>query len=136
MPQNEYIQEAIKKHGRKLDHFERKRKRQAREAHHRSSTAQKLIGFKAKLFNKKRHSEKIQIKKTIKMHQEKNSKHATPDQPLQKGAVPTYLLDRENQTRAKVLSNMIKQKRKEKAGKWDVPIPKGNLLFFLKNSHV
>ena len=25
---------------------------------------------------------------------------------------------------AKVLSNTIKQKRKEKAGKWDVPIPK------------
>lgn len=26
--------------------------------------------------------------------------------------------------RAKVLSNSIKQKRKEKAGKWDVPLPK------------
>ena len=38
-------------------------------------------------------------------------------------------LDRENQQRAKVLSNMVKQKRKEKAGKWDVPLPKG--LFFL-----
>lgn len=35
-----------------------------------------------------------------------------------------YLLDRDVQSRAKVLSNMIKQKRKEKAGKWDVPIPK------------
>lgn len=27
-------------------------------------------------------------------------------------------------SRAKVLSNMIKQKRKEKAGKWAVPLPK------------
>jgi len=26
--------------------------------------------------------------------------------------------------RAKILSNSIKQKRKEKAGKWAVPIPK------------
>ena len=26
--------------------------------------------------------------------------------------------------RAKVLSNTIKQKRKEKAGKWEVPLPK------------
>merc|ERR1712168_1495144 len=43
----------------------------------------------------------------------------TPD-----GAVSAYLLDREGQTRAKVLSNMIKQKRKEKAGKWNVPLPK------------
>ncbi|XP_072607380.1 ribosome biogenesis protein NSA2 homolog [Vulpes vulpes] len=41
-----------------------------------------------------------------------------------KGAVPAYLLDREGQSRAKVLSNMIKQKRKEKAGKWEVPLPK------------
>lgn len=40
------------------------------------------------------------------------------------GALPVYLLDRDVQSRAKVLSNMIKQKRKEKAGKWDVPIPK------------
>lgn len=30
-----------------------------------------------------------------------------------------------------VLSNTIKQKRKEKAGKWDVPLPK---VTFLKNS--
>lgn len=58
------------------------------------------------------------------MHQERNNKHATPDQPVAEGAVPSYLLDRENQSRAKVLSNMIKQKRKEKAGKWSVPLPK------------
>lgn len=38
--------------------------------------------------------------------------------------MPGYLLDREGQQRAKVLSNMIKQKRKEKAGKWNVPLPK------------
>jgi len=33
------------------------------------------------------------------------------------GAVPTFLLDRENTSSGKILSNMIKQKRKEKAGK-------------------
>jgi len=38
--------------------------------------------------------------------------------------MPAYLLDREQQTRSKVLSNTIKQKRKEKAGKWKVPLPK------------
>lgn len=38
--------------------------------------------------------------------------------------MPTYLLDREQADRAKVLSNTIKQKRKEKAGKWEVPLPK------------
>ena len=33
-------------------------------------------------------------------------------------------MDREGTSRAKVLSNTVKQKRKEKAGKWTVPIPK------------
>lgn len=38
--------------------------------------------------------------------------------------MPTYLLDREQTNRTKVLSNMVKQKRKEKAGKWTTPIQK------------
>merc|ERR1712091_679476 len=33
-------------------------------------------------------------------------------------------LNREGTSRAKILSNSIKQKRAEKAGKWSVPIPK------------
>lgn len=75
------------------------------------------------MYNKKRHSEKIQMKKTIKMHEERKTKQKSDDN-VPEGAVPAYLLDREGQTRAKVLSNMIKQKRKEKAGKWEVPLPK------------
>jgi ribosome biogenesis protein NSA2 len=63
------------------------------------------------------------MKKTIKMHQEKDGKQKDKD-AVPKGAVPSYLMDREGVTRTKVLSNMIKQKRKEKAGKWQVPIPK------------
>merc|ERR1711871_1353600 len=39
-------------------------------------------------------------------------------------ALPAYLMDREGVSRSKVLSNTVKQKRKEKAGKWTVPIPK------------
>ena len=62
----------------------------------------------------------------MKMHEERNNKHSA--EPVKEGAVPTYLLDRENTNRAKVLSNMIKQKRKEKAGKWDVPLPKGGFI--------
>jgi len=58
------------------------------------------------------------------MHDEKSNKHKSEEPAVQPGAIPTYLLDREQQTRAKVLSNMIKQKRKERAGKWNVPLPK------------
>jgi ribosome biogenesis protein NSA2 len=60
---------------------------------------------------------------SIKAHEEKLNKQkiakAAPE-----GAIPAYLMDREGQSRAKTMSNMIKQKRKEKAGKWSVPLPK------------
>ena len=48
------------------------------------------------------------------MHEERKTRQKTTDD-VPEGAVPAYLLDREGQSRAKVLSNMIKQKRKEKA---------------------
>merc|ERR1711904_97445 len=73
--------------------------------------------------HKKRYQEKAAMKKTIKMHEEKDGKQKDKDS-VPKGAVPSYLLDREAVARTKVLSNMIKQKRKEKAGKWQVPLPK------------
>jgi hypothetical protein len=52
-----------------------------------------LIGLKAKIYAKKRHSEKITMKKTIAQHSERDNKHKAEDAP--KGAVPHYLLDRE-----------------------------------------
>lgn len=124
MPQNDYIEETIKKHGRRVDYEERKRKREARKVHTDSAKAQKLHGLKAKMYNQKRFVEKIQMKKTIQAHEEKTNRAKTGDEPAAKGAVPAYLLDREQQSRAKTLSNMVKQKRKEKAGKWSVPVPK------------
>lgn len=51
---------------------------------------------------------------SIKMHEQRNTKQKNDDKTPE-GAVPAYLLDREGQSRAKILSNMIKQKRKEKA---------------------
>ena len=63
------------------------------------------------------------MKKAIKAHEEKDAKVSTPKNP-EDGAIPAYLLDRNEVNRTKVLSNMIKQKRKEKAGKWKVPVEK------------
>lgn len=162
MPQNEYIEKHRRLYGRRLDYEERKRKKEAREVHKRAEFARKAIGLKGKLFAKKRHAEKAQMKKTIAMHEERDNKHKADDGAPQ-NAVPAYLLERDqvrlcnflfrlnrvltsqgrcslsnSQTlaesrkktlvvqvdRAKVLSNTIKQKRKEKAGKWEVPLPK------------
>lgn len=91
--------------------------------HDRSEVAKKTKGLKAKILNKERRNEKIQMKKTIQMHEEKKTKKKEA-KPVPDGAVPAYLMDREGQSRAKSLNNMIKQKRKEKAGKWAVPLPK------------
>ncbi|KAG8968987.1 Ribosome biogenesis protein [Tulasnella sp. 419] len=123
MPQNEYIEEHIKKHGRRLDYEEKKRKRLAREAHRSSATAQKAFGIKAKLLHARRHAEKVQLKKTLKAHDERNVKQSTKDADSSV-ALPTYLLDREQQKDAKALSTAVKQKRKEKAAKFAVPLPK------------
>jgi ribosome biogenesis protein NSA2 len=106
-----------------LDAAERGRKKEARSAHALSDFAQNAHGIRAKLFNEKRFKEKIQMKKKLLAHEEKDVEHGNADN-LPKGALPTYLLDREETKRAKVLSNTVKQKRKEKAGKWAVPLPK------------
>jgi ribosome biogenesis protein NSA2 len=125
MPQNEYIEESIKRHGRRFDYEEKKRKKEARENHKRSQYAQKVHGLKAKLYSQARYKEKIAMKKTLRMHEEREGPTNQTPLSLPEGtAVPTYLLDRHLEQRSKILSNTIKQKRKEKAGKWHVPLPK------------
>ena len=74
MPQNEHIELWQKRHGKQLDHYERKRKKEGRAAHKRAEKAKKLIGFKAKLYNKQRRKEKIEMKKKILMHEKKDTK--------------------------------------------------------------
>ncbi|KAF7142842.1 hypothetical protein RHSIM_Rhsim05G0206200 [Rhododendron simsii] len=123
MPQGDYIDLHRKRHGYRHDHFERKRKKEAREVHKRSQIAQKALGIKGKMFAKKRYAEKAQMKKTLAMHEESSTRRKVDDN-VHGGAIPPYLLDRETTARTKALSNTIKQKRKEKAGKWEVPLPK------------
>lgn len=89
----------------------------------RAEQARTLTGIKAKIYNKQRFKEKAAMRKAINMHYE-SDKANKAEEPVRDGAVPAYLLDRQLQTRSKVLSNTLKQKRKEKAGKWDVPLPK------------
>jgi ribosome biogenesis protein NSA2 len=112
-----------KRFGKRFDHDERKRKRDARKTKLIAKKAQTLTGIKGKLYAKERYKEKVQMRKNIKAHEEKEAT-ATSSKKVEDGAIPTYLLDRNEVNRTKVLSNMIKQKRKEKAGKWKVPIEK------------
>lgn len=143
MPQNEYIERHTKLHGKRsalqssqlpfpivtnhssyrLDHDERVRKRTAREAHKVAKDSQSFIGLRAKLYQKKRHHEKIQMKKQIRQKEESNVKTAGPQEPSSM-PLPQYLLDRSQPTNAKALSSAIKNKRKESAAKFSVPLPK------------
>ena len=63
MPQNEHIELAQKRSGRRLDYEERKRKKEARAPKKRAEQARKLRGIKAKFTNKERFKEKVQMKK-------------------------------------------------------------------------
>jgi ribosome biogenesis protein NSA2 len=122
MPQGDYIKLHRQRYGYRHDFFERARKKEARAAHKRSEFARKVHGLRAKLYHKKRHAEKVEMKKKIAMHQQRNNKQV--EEGRLEGAVPGYLLDRKQADRGKVLSNTIKQKKKQRAGKWDVPLPK------------
>jgi ribosome biogenesis protein NSA2 len=82
-----------------------------------------LTGLRAKIYQKKRHHQKIQLKKQIKAHEERNVKSSALSEPSST-PIPQYLLDRSNPTNAKALSSAIKNKRNEKAAKFSVPLPK------------
>ena len=124
MPQNEYIERFQKQHGKRLDHEERTRKRAAREAGHGASEkAQNLRGLRAKMHQQARHKEKIQMKKKIRQHEEKNVKTSNEAEPTGE-PLPQYLLDRNNPGQAKALSSAIKDSRKDKAARFSVPLPK------------
>ncbi|KAF1813876.1 ribosome biogenesis protein N [Eremomyces bilateralis CBS 781.70] len=122
MPYHDYIDRWRKRHGRRLDHEERTRKRTAREAHKASYEAQNFRGHRAKMLQQRRHKEKIEMKKKIKMHEERDVKSSTAPEPST--PLPQYLLDRSNPTNAKALSSAVKNKRSEKVAKFSVPLPK------------
>lgn len=113
----------LKLWGRKYDHHFRQQKKQSRVWKKRAKLARKLHGRRAKLFTNKRYKEKIELRKNINI-QKKSNKTRKNNDDIPDGAIPHYLMDREGISRSKILSNTIKQKRKEKAGKWDVPIKK------------
>jgi ribosome biogenesis protein NSA2 len=126
MPQNNYIEQHLKKVGKRPDAANIVRKKTARDIVKKSQLAKTTRGIKAKMLNKKNFSEKIKMKKAIKAHEEKKVDVKVDD--VKDGSKPAYLLDREEVNRSKILSNTIKQKRKEKAGRWSVPIERVKAL--------
>lgn len=121
MPQNNYVEEAIKEWGRPLNYEIKKAKKEARleKLIHKKSTT--LTGMKAKLFHKKCLAEKLLLKKNKKV---KEVKTVSVEFETKSEALPAFLLDRGINEQGKDLNSKIKQKRKEKAAKYSVPIAK------------
>lgn len=83
-----------------------------------------MHGRKAKLLHQQRYSEKVSLRKLLKAHDERKVNAGPKNANENKEALPSYLLDREEQNQAKVLSTALKQRRKDKAAKFAVPLPK------------
>ena len=66
-----------------------------------------MIDLKAKLYYEQCRAEIIQLKKDYQDAWKRNTKQKN-DEKTPQGAIPAYLLDREGQAWAKVLSNVIK----------------------------
>lgn len=111
-PQNEHIELWEKRQGKRFNAEEKARKKEAREVHENADKAKTLRGIKARINNKKRYKEKATMRKMIKAHEEKPAEVQAGTKT--EGALPGYLLERQEVNRTKVLSNMVKQKRKEK----------------------
>ncbi|THG05856.1 hypothetical protein TEA_015599 [Camellia sinensis var. sinensis] len=115
VPQGDYIELHKKRNGYRRDHFERKRKKRL----------VKSISLPGLMDHSQFYDTKCMLVQ-LPMYEESSSRRKVDDD-VPEGAIPAYLLDHETMTQAKVLSNTVKQKRKEKAGKWEVPLPKHNV---------
>lgn len=121
MPQNNFVEQSVKIYGRPLDYEIRKAKKEARNKNLNAKLSRKLIGMKAKLHHKKMAAEKVQLKKNIKATENVKQKNEVI---IDASALPGYLLDRNVQEEGRSLNSKIKQRRKDKAAKFTVPIAK------------
>lgn len=121
MPQNDYVEEAIKLYGKPLNYEVKKAKKEARKSKLIAKQVTTLTGIKAKLFKKKLQAEKIQLKKKVKLTEAKTTKVQAE---ICTEAIPAFLIDRGINNESRELSSKIKEKRKEKAAKYTVPIAK------------
>lgn len=120
MPQNNYIEEHIKKYGRPINFEIKKEKRMERQNKIKVRLAKGLRGVKAKIFAKKQRTIKSQKRKDVLAQ---NIKEKKVESDLG-GPLPLLLMDRGTVARGKELSHRIKEKRKEAAAKYSVPIPR------------
>lgn len=122
MPQNEYMELWRKRFGRRLDAEEREEKKKAKEGKRIAKLSKTLTGMRAKQFHKERYKQKAEMKKTINTFEKSKAADKTTKK-LGDEPVPVYLMDQTTTRTGDILANSLRQKRKQRAGKWDVPLP-------------
>ncbi|KAF7702856.1 Ribosome biogenesis protein NSA2 [Cucumispora dikerogammari] len=114
MPQNDYVEEHIKKYGQRFDTEEKQRKKECRSKKLEQKCFKKLRGIKAKIFHKKIKTKKVEEKKLFNQTNKSTSTTNTSSEPI-----PLILMDNIG---AK-LNERLKEQRKTKAIKYQVPLP-------------
>lgn len=105
-----------KHYGYHMDYHEKKRKKEGQEAHKCSKAKRWLVWMLSSTTN----SAMLRKYKWKRLSRLWKEKHQTKEWLKDS----TRSLGKEGQSWAKVLSNMIKQKQKEKVGKWEIPLLK------------
>lgn len=114
MPQNDYVEEHIKKHGLRLNHEEKQRKKESRDIKLIQKNFKRLRGIKAKLLHKKIKTKKIEQRKLFNQTIKSKTINNISCEPI-----PLILMDNIG---AK-LNEKLKEQRKTKAIKYQVPLP-------------
>lgn len=120
MPQNNYVEDAIKRNGRQLNYEVKVAKKAARAEAKKRILARKLRGMRAKQFIKKNKAENIKKKKEIKKKENINT--IVTQQSGE--ALPHFLLDRNIQTKSAEKSQNVIKIKKSTVSKYAVPIPR------------
>uniref|UniRef100_A0A090X9W1 Ribosome biogenesis protein NSA2 homolog n=1 Tax=Ixodes ricinus TaxID=34613 RepID=A0A090X9W1_IXORI len=127
MPQNEHIELHRRRYGYRLDHRRATAEAQGSARSTRMRRKQRrLRGLKAKMLTKKRYSEKVQMNEDPSRCTRRSRRSSGAPKPPPREPCPSTVPGQGEPSRVpKVLSNIGSSRtRKEKAGKWDVPVPK------------
>lgn len=121
MPQNDYIEEFIKKHGHKFNYAEKKRKKKEREKNATKRLAQSLKGIKAKIFAQKQRVAKIEERRKVRVQAAATGGCVAAGPGV---AIPGFLMDRDASRDVPDLNSRVKEQRREMRARYSVPVPR------------